>query len=156
MLDIALALGSVSLMELLLSLDYYPPITGRGSARRRRWLRDCSRSRLRKRHMAATVSTRHVWLSQLEVELLRARELETAGKERVDGKKNELQGPKIKTSSVLNQSGYLTSCARRTNFKPAMCVWLKTKFWKDSQAETTEPFGAGIGSSYCFRRGNVR
>ena len=46
--------------------------------------------------MSASVSQCHVWLSQLEEELLRARELEAAGKERLDAQEKRVARRKVK------------------------------------------------------------
>lgn len=40
--------------------------------------------------MAATISKRHVWLSQLEEDLLRVRDLEAAGKKRLDAQEKRV------------------------------------------------------------------
>ena len=105
--------------------------------------------------MAATVSTRHVWLSQLEVELLRTRELEAAGKERVDAQEKRVA--RFKGKNVPRpQSERLLDLMRETHKLQAGHVRLvENEILERQPSRTTEPIGAGIGSSYCFRRGKA-
>ena len=46
--------------------------------------------------MSATFSAHHVWLSDLEEELIRARELETAGKKHLDAQEKRVAALKAK------------------------------------------------------------
>jgi len=87
----------ICLMELFVDLGYSPPSPTKGSARRRRWLKTrCAPACREERAMSASVSQCHVWLSQLEEELLRARELEAAGKERLDAQEKRVARRKVR------------------------------------------------------------
>ena len=78
----------------------------------------------------AAIASHHAWLSSLEEELLRARDIEGLGKSTLTRKKNELHGSTPKTCATLWRSDYSVPFASRTNFKPTMCDCLKRKFAK--------------------------